>query len=65
MSLLDCCRYNKISLNPFKSKYMLVSNKPIVYEPQVILDEIQMPRTDNFKYTGFDGKTFRSQIKVQ
>ena len=51
-SILDWCRYNKLSINPGKSEYMIITNLPITTEPYVHLGPDRISRSSCVKYLG-------------
>ena len=47
--LLDWCRFNKMFLNPSKCEFMLITNKHVHIEPNIILGSTILARASNFK----------------
>ena len=53
IAILDWCRFNKLSLNPRKCNYMLVSNKIAETYPDIYLGQTEVEiRVSNFKNLG-------------
>ena len=50
--VLEWCNCNKMSLNPRKSKCLIVSNKMVVKCPQLIIGTNPIKEVDSFKYLG-------------
>ena len=48
----DWCKYNKLSLNGNKCKYMLITTKIVNSDPTIKLDDVPVSRVKNFKYLG-------------
>ena len=51
-SILDWCRYNKLSINPSKSEYMIITNLPIPTEPSIYIGPDRISRSSCVKYLG-------------
>ena len=51
-TVFEWCCFNKLSLNPNKCSYMLLTNKNVVSEPIIKLNEEKLNRTSEFKYLG-------------
>ena len=51
-SILDWCRYNKLSINPSKSENMIVTNLDIPTEPNIYLGSDRISRRKYVKYLG-------------
>ena len=63
--ILDWCRYNKLSLNPSKSEFMLLTHRPISREPEIFLGTDPVRRQESVKYLGLqidERLTFRKHI---
>ena len=63
----EWCRFNKICLEPSKSKFILISNRLNVNVSQIKLDGELMEEVNSFKYLGimFDNKLkFQCQIDL-
>ena len=52
--ILDWCRYNKLSLNPSKSEYLLISNRKPENIPQVYIGPDEVTRKNHVKYLGLE-----------
>ena len=50
--LLDWCRFNAMFLNPSKCEFMLITNKHVHIEPNIILGSTTLDRASNFKFLG-------------
>ena len=50
--VFDWCCYNKLSLNPSKCSYMLLTNRNVEIDPIIELDGEQLSRAHEFKYLG-------------
>ena len=50
--ILDWCCSNKLSLNPNKSEFMLLTNRPIDNDPIITLGACNISRSNNVKYLG-------------
>ena len=46
----DWCRANKLALNTRKCEFMLVTNKKLAYEPELVLNNCPLKRVSEFKY---------------
>ena len=65
-NILDWCNCNKLSLNPLKSEFMVVTNKRIETRPQLFIGANQIKEVKSFKYLGIYIDTqlkFSAQIK--
>ena len=63
--VFDWCNYNKMSLNPSKSEYMLFTNRKVPYEPQIVLGGDRIERKSSVKYLGIhidSGLRFSSHV---
>ena len=61
----DWCIYNKLSLNPTKCSYMLITPKHVTEEPVLVLGGETVLRVTDFKYLGLfidDSLKFHKQI---
>ena len=58
--VLDWCRSNKLSLNPTKSEYMIISNRNLDFEPTILLGTDTITRKQSVKYLGLQ---IDSQLK--
>ena len=52
VTIQSWCNANKMSLNPMKSKYMIVTNRQKHHEVQLFLGNNQLEEVDTFKYLG-------------
>ena len=50
--ILDWCRFNKLSINPSKSEYIIVTNKTLEFEPRIVLGNDIICRRNSVKYLG-------------
>ena len=50
--VLDWCNCNKLSLNPIKSQFMLITSKIVSTPPIVYIGEDRVTQVDTFKYLG-------------
>ena len=50
--VLDWCRYNKMSLNAQKCKFMLISSKHVDINPIIRIGNEEVEKVDNYKYLG-------------
>jgi hypothetical protein len=50
--MLDWCRYNKLSLNGKKTKWMIFTNKNMNI-PDLFIDNVKIEKVKSFKYLGF------------
>ena len=51
-NILDWCNWNKLSLNPLKSEFWVVTNKRIETHPQLFFGADQIKEVKSFKYFG-------------
>jgi hypothetical protein len=51
--LLDWCKYNKLSLNGKKTKWMIFGNKSKHTFPDLYMDNVKIEKVYSFKYLGF------------
>ena len=66
-NILDWCNFNRMSLNPAKSEYMIISNKIIQTEPCILMGNQTITRKHNVRYLGLqidDRLTYHSHIDV-
>ena len=64
--ILDWCRYNKLSLNPSKSEFVLLTHRTIGIEPEIFLGTEPIRRERSVKYLGLqidERLTFRVHMK--
>ena len=64
--IFERCNCNKLSLNPTKSEFMIVTNKIVVNRPQLFIGTDPIKEVDSFKYLGIHVDTrlkFNVQIK--
>ena len=64
--IADWCRFNKLSLNPDKCSYMLMTNKNILSDPVITLGGCLVSRVSECKYLGInmdDKLKYHSHIK--
>jgi hypothetical protein len=56
--LIEWCKFNRLCLNPDKTKFMIMSPLSIPYEPSLKVNSITVERVHCFKYLGvfFDDK---------
>ena len=65
--IFDWCNFNKLSLNPTKSEFMILTNKKIISSPDIYIGQSAVKRVKCFKYLGIsidDDLKFHSQIKI-
>ena len=63
--IFEWCNCNKLSLNPAKSEFMIVTNKIVVNRPQLFIGTDPIKEVDSFKYLGIHVDTrlkFHAQI---
>ena len=63
--ILDWCRYNKLAINPAKSEYMLVTTRPVLMEPRILIGSDVVSRKSSVKYLGLfidDSLKFHSHV---
>ena len=61
----DWCKFNKLSLNPLKSEFMLVTHKRVDTMPEIFIGDDLVTHKENVKYLGLciDNKLkFQSHI---
>ena len=46
------CKFNKLSLNPFKSEFMLVTHKRVDTMPEIFIGDDLVTHEENLKYLG-------------
>ena len=51
-SVQEWCNSNKLSLNPAKSEFMLITNRTVPVQPSLFIGSNPVKRTDSFKYLG-------------
>ena len=51
-TILDWCRFNKMSINPEKSEYIIITNRKLPFEPQILLGNDLISRKTHVKYLG-------------
>ena len=51
-TILDWCRFNKLSINPTISEVIIVPNKKLEFEPKIMLGEDVILRKNSVKYLG-------------
>ena len=54
IKISDWCRYNKLSLNPQKCNYMIVTNKNVDLDPHITICNDEIQRVFSYKYLGVD-----------
>ena len=52
--VVDWCKFNKLSLNPAKSEYMLITTKPIANQPQLMIENEPIALKKCVKYLGLN-----------
>ena len=50
--MVEWCNWNKLSLNPEKSEFLIVTNRDLVFEPQLYIGTDPIRRVQVFKYLG-------------
>ena len=50
--VLDWCRDNKLALNPAKSEYIIISNRKIDFEPEILIGADVVKRSRSVRYLG-------------
>ena len=65
--ILDWCRFNKLSINPSKSEFMVVTNRNIDFEPMLCIGNEQIAHKQCVKYLGLqidNALNFNEQLKL-
>ena len=62
--IFEWCNCNKLSFNPAKSEFMIVSNKIVVSRPKLFIGTDVLEEVDSFKYLGVHVGT-RPKFNVQ
>ena len=63
--ILDWCRFNKLSINPTKSEFMIITNRNIDITPKLYLGDDEISKKRSVKYLGLyidDGLRFQTQL---
>ena len=50
--IADWCQFNKLSINPKKSEYMIISNRNLPYTPDIKIGNDSILKKDSVKYLG-------------
>ena len=67
ITILDWCRFNKLSINPSKSEFMIVTNRNIDFEPHLRIGNDEISLKHSVKYLGLhiDHRlTFKDQLQL-
>ena len=51
--IFEWCKCNKLSLNPEKSEFLIVTNKILINLPPLFIGTDPIKEVDSFKYLGF------------
>ena len=51
-TIYEWCKYNRMSLNPSKSEYLIITNKKIDYDPDIKINGETVHRKSSIKYLG-------------
>ena len=65
--VVDWCRFNKLSLNPKKCNFMVLTNKNVNFDPVILLENEPLERVVDTKYLGIyldENLKYHKQVNV-